>query len=61
VPLEPAPPDGEVVPLSVLGVDEGEGELDGEWALGGDGALAGEGALAVGEPVAGNVVGAAVV
>jgi hypothetical protein len=63
VPLEPAPPDGEVVPLTVLGVDDGEGELGGAEALGGDGVLgggdgvlAGDGALAVGEPVAADVV-----
>jgi hypothetical protein len=51
VPLEPAPPEGEVVPLSVLG----EVEVDGADEP------AGEGTFAVGEPVAtGVVVGATI-
>jgi len=57
VPLEPEPPEGEVVPLAVLG----EVELDGTGELVGEGEPAGKGTFAVGEPVAtGVVVGAAV-
>lgn len=57
MPLEPAPPEGEVVPLAVLG----EVEVDGADELVGEDEPAGEGTFAVGEPVAtGVVVGATV-